>query len=108
MTTTHSSTSGGSFGIVALPTVLVGLMISGYGVLLLPLSGLGGAWIIAVGLSLLLAGLFASTWVRERMGLSAATGRRLSLAFATLAVLLLVAFVVVNGVTFEPGEASSA
>mgnify|MGYP006299755667 CR=1 FL=1 len=107
VTTAASSTSRGSVGVVALLTVLVELLIPGYGVLLLPLSGLGGAWIVAIELSLLFAGLFVSEWVRDRMGRPAAAGRRLSLAFATLAVLLLVASVV-DGMTFQPGEASGA
>ncbi|RDI73024.1 hypothetical protein DWB78_05695 [Halopelagius longus] len=75
----------------------------GYGLLLVPGSALGGAWIAAIGLSLLLSALLATERVGGRLGLSAAGRRTASLAFAALAVVLLVAFVVVNYASVGPG-----
>ncbi|EMA45216.1 hypothetical protein C449_08012 [Halococcus saccharolyticus DSM 5350] len=75
----------------------------GYGLLLVPVSVLGGGHIAAIGLSLVLSGLFATEWAGDRWGLSAADRRTLSLAFGVLAGLLLVAFVVVNFASFESG-----
>ena len=76
----------------------------GYGLLLVPTSVLGGAHVAAIGLSLSLAGLFATEWAGDRFGLSAADRRRLSLAFGLLAAVLLVAFVVINVASFESAE----
>ncbi|WP_254544245.1 hypothetical protein [Halomarina pelagica] len=104
MTTSTTSASGGSFGVVTILAVLLGAAIVGYGLLLAPQSLIGGAWIAAVGLSLLLSGMFATEWAGDRFGLSAVDRRRLSLAFAGLAAFLLVAFVVVNFASFESAE----
>ena len=73
--------------------------------MLVQTSVLGGAHVAAIGLSLSLAGLFATDWAGGRLGLSAGARRRLSLAFALLAAVLLVAFAVVNVASFEAGEA---
>lgn len=81
-------------------TAALGVFVAAYGVLALPASGLGGAWILAVGLSLLAAVLVGSTRGRQAFGLSPEGGRRVALALVALAVLLGVAFVAVNGVTF--------
>lgn len=104
MTLNDPVTSDGTRSVVAVLTAVVGLAGLGYGLLLLPQSGLGGAWIVAIGLSLFLSGLFATEWAGNRLALSPATRRNLSLAFGVLAVVLLVAFVLVNGATFEAGE----
>lgn len=98
------STSGGSFGVVAALAMLVGAMVFGYGILLVPSSVLGGVWIAAIGLSLALSGLFATERAGDRFGLSAADRRALSLAFAALAAFLLAAYAIVNFASFESGE----
>jgi len=77
--------------------MLVGLAVFGYGLLLVPLSALGGLWIAAVGLSLALAGLFNTRWVGDRFGLSPRDRRSLTVAFTVLSAVLLVSFVVVGG-----------
>ena len=81
--------------------MLVGAAILGYGLLLVPVSVLGGAWIAATGLSLGLSGLFATAWVGDRFGLSAATRRTLSLSFAVFAASLSVSFAAVTLASFE-------
>ena len=85
MTTDVSSTSEGSFGFVAVSTVLVGAAVLGYGLLLVPTSLLGGAWIAAIGLSVLLSGFCATGWAGDRFDLPDTDRRNLSLAFAALA-----------------------
>ena len=105
MTTTLVS-SDSSIRVVALATAILGTATTGYGFLLLPQSGLGGAWIAAIGLALVLSGVLATDWAAGRLGLSPSTRRTLSLSFAAIAALLLVAFVVVNGASFESFEAS--
>jgi hypothetical protein len=107
VTTTSPATSGGSFGVVAAFGMLVGAAVLGYGLLLLPASVLGGGWIAAIGASLLFSALFATEWSGERFGLSARDRRTLSLSFAGLAAVLVVAFVVVNYASYEAAEASS-
>jgi len=84
--------------------MLVGAAVVALGVLLLSQSGLGGAHIAAIGGSLFLSGAFSTRWIADRFGLSPADQRRWSLAFATLAGLLVVLFVVLNWATFEAGE----
>lgn len=105
MTINKSITSRDVFGAVAVLAVIVEVLVFGYGLLLVPQSVLGGVWIAAIGLSLVLSGLFAA----ERAGdLSPVARRRLSLAFVVLAVVLLAASVVVNGATFEAEEIESS
>lgn len=107
VTVDNSVTSGRSFGVAALLAVVAGAMVFGYGLLLGPVSVLGGAHVAAIGLSLVLSGVFATEWAGDRFGLSAADRRRLSLAFGVLAAVLLVAFVVLNWATFEVEELES-
>ena len=107
VTKNNITTSGGSFNIVATLAILIGLVIFSYGLLLVPVSVLGGVWIAAIGLSLLFAGIFATEWIGNRLGLSTANQRMLSLAFAVLAMFLLASFLVVNFMSFEFGEMSS-
>jgi hypothetical protein len=90
-----------SVGVVAVLAVLVGAGVFGYGLLLVPLSVLGGAWIAAIGASLALSGLFATTWVGDRLGLSPSARRTLSLSFAVVALLLFASFVAVNYASVE-------
>ncbi|QSX01233.2 hypothetical protein [Haloterrigena alkaliphila] len=85
-------------------TVVIGALVLGYGPLIVPSSVLGGGWIAAIGVSLLLSGLFFSERIGDRLDVTPGGRRRLSLAFAALAVVLAVAFVAVNGATFEAGE----
>lgn len=94
-----------SVGFAALLGVLVGVAVVGYALLLVPLSLLGAAWVAAIGLSLVLASVFATGWARERFGLSARGQRNLSVGFAGLAFALLVAFIGINGLTVEAGSA---
>lgn len=101
MSTETSTPTGDSFGVISIVATIVGLMVFAVGLLLVPESPLGGGWIAAIGLSLALSGLFAAEWVCNRIGLSTRSGRRAAVAFAVIAVVLLVAFVVVNYAGFE-------
>ena len=82
----------------------VGAVLTGYGLLTLSTSLLGGAWLAVSGLCLLISGVFATAWAGERSGLSAERRRAVSVAFGLLGAALLVLFVVVNGATFESGS----
>lgn len=106
MSTTTSSRVRHPVGVVAVCTAALGTAVLAYGLLLVPLSALGGLWIAAVGLALVLSGAFASPWVVARLDVPTARARRLSLAFALVAVLLAVAFALVSGVRVEPGVAT--
>lgn len=106
MNSTSTATPSSSVSVVAVLAILVGASVFGYGLLLVPTSVLGGAWIAAVGLSLCLSGLFATAWVGDRLGLSAATRRTLSLSFAAFAAVLLVSFVVLNYASVESFESA--
>jgi len=111
VTATTSSSSGKAFGYVDIAAVLVGLVVAGYGLLLVPQSALGGLWIAAIGVSLLLAGVFNTQLAGDRFGVSARNRRTLTLSFATLTVVLLVLFVVIGGFGVEGSfvtEASSS
>ncbi|SFF91380.1 hypothetical protein SAMN04488063_0772 [Halopelagius inordinatus] len=103
MSTTELDASSGPFVAGVVSATLVGAAVFGYGLLLVPASVLGGVWVASIGLSLVLSALFATERVGDRLGLSAADRRTLSLSFAVLAVVLLVAFVVVNFASVEPG-----
>ena len=83
--------------------MLVGAPILGYGLLLVPASVLDSLH----RRSLLLSGVFAAEWAGDRFGLAPGTRRTLSIAFAGLAAILLVAFVVVNYASFKAGETAS-
>lgn len=108
MAANKSVTSRDVFGAVAVLAVIVGVLVFGYGLLLVPQSVLGGVWIAAIGLSLVLSGLFGTEQAGDRFDLSPVARRRLSLAFVVLAVVLLAASVVVNGATFEAEEIESS
>lgn len=94
---TSSSQSVRSFGFTSVAAVLVGALVFGLGLLLVPVSILGGVHIAAIGLSLALAGLFNTAWAGRRFGLSDPDLRTLSVSFLALAATLSVAFVVLNG-----------
>lgn len=99
---------GRSFGYASLAAILVGAVVIGYGLLVIPVSVLGGGWIAAIGLALALAGAFDTAWVGRRVGLSSADRRTLSLSCLAVAAVLAVAFVVINGFGgVEVGEAGS-
>jgi hypothetical protein len=90
-------------GFVGVLTGAIGLSVLVFGYSLLPVSALGGAWIAAVGASLLCAVLVGSTWGRRRLGLVPSSGTSAALGFLLLALLLAVSFVLVNGAAFEGG-----
>jgi hypothetical protein len=101
MTTTRSSTASGPFGVVAVVAMGLGVLVATYGLLLVPESLLGGGHVAAIGVTLLLAGLFSTEWARNRWNLSESAQRRLVWGFLVLSALLLVTFVVLNAVSFE-------
>lgn len=107
MSETTASEVDSSFRVLPLLAMVVGAVIVGLGLLLLPGSVLGGLHIAAIGLSLFLSGAVATTWAAGRFGLSPADQRRWTLAFAVVAGVLLVLFVVLNWATFEGGEFES-
>ncbi|QRV14631.1 hypothetical protein JMJ58_17100 [Haloterrigena salifodinae] len=108
MTSNILHTSGESNSLVAALSILIGILVVGYGLLVTSASPLGGAWIVAIGIALLLSGLFATDAVGDRLGLAPNRRRQLSLGCSGLAALLAVAFVVINGATFETEELEGA
>jgi len=104
---TESSWVDIALDVVAGLAMLLGVLVGGYGLLVVPVSLLGGLQVAAIGACLFLGGLFATDWAGEQFDLEPATRRNLSIAFAVLAVLLVVAFLVVNYASFSVGEAVS-
>lgn len=101
--------AAGLEGAAGAAALVVGAAIALYGLLLLPASLLGGAHVVAVGLSLAIGGVLAADLAGDRLGLSDGARRRLALAFVVLAVLLAVAFVVINYASFSgPIEVSGS
>jgi len=98
---TQSSTSGRSFGVIAVVGIGLGGLIMLYGVLLLSVSLLGGVHVAAIGLTLLLASLFTTEWAGDRWDLSPPARNRLSWGLLVLMALLIVAFVVINFASFD-------
>ncbi|MFD1515325.1 hypothetical protein [Halomarina rubra] len=107
MTTAETTTSGPSVGVLDVFAIVAGALVFAYGLLLVSASPLGGGWVAAIGLSLALAGLFATEWSGERFGISPATRRTLSVSFAALAAAMFVSFVVVNYTGFSGPETVS-
>lgn len=105
MTTDNTARSTQPFGVGAAIAVFLGVLGIVLGFLVFPTSILGGLHVLAIGLSLLLAGVFATEWAGDRFGLSAGNRRNLSLAFAALAVVLTIAFFVLGYATFTSIEA---
>lgn len=104
----QNAQSDRSFGYAFVAAILVGVVVGGYGLLVTPVSVLGGGWIAATGLALALAGAFDTTWVGRRVGLTAADRRTLSLSCLAVAAICAVTFIVVNGFGgVEIGEAGS-
>lgn len=106
---TPPAESARSFGYTSVAAVLLGLLVTGYGLLVVPLSVLGGVWIAAIGLSFALSGVFRTPWAGRQFGLSAGDRRTLSVSLLALALVLAAAFGVLNvfgGV--ETGEATAA
>ena len=97
-----------ALGIGTLPLAVLGLLATAYGLLVLPASVLGGVHIVAIGGSFLLAAVVSTGWAGERFGLAPRQQRRAALALAGVGVLLAVAFVLLNGATFEPGASASS
>jgi|GEM_PF-6227605 len=87
--------------------VFLGISVTLYGVLVLSASALGGVWIVATGVALLLSGVLATAWAAEQFALDPRTQRLLVVAFAVVAVFLGVSFVLVNGMTFEQESVTS-
>ncbi|QLH81443.1 hypothetical protein [Halosimplex pelagicum] len=109
MGTTSTSRSDRTFGYTAVAAVLVGLLVAGFGLLLVPQSVLGGLWIAAIGLSVLLAGVFSTTWAGQQLGVSDGNRRTLTISFVAVAVLLAVAFAVINGLgSIESAELTAS
>ena len=106
MSATPSADAESSFRVMPALLMVVGAAVVGLGVLLLPQSGLGGAHVAAIGASLFLSGAISTRWAAARFDLSPADQRRWSLAFAALAGILVVLFVVLNWATFEAGEST--
>lgn len=109
MATSESTWVDVGLTVVAAFAMFFGAAIFAYGLLFVPTSVLGGLHVAAIGASLFLAGLFATTWAGARFDLDPVERRRLSLAFAVLALLLGLAFLVLSYATFtefsvESGE----
>jgi hypothetical protein len=104
---TESSWVDVALDVVAVLAMLLGVLVGGYGLLLVPVSLLGGLHVAAIGACLFFSGLFATDWAGDQFDLAPGTRRTVSLAFAVLAVILVVAFLVVNYATFSVGEAVS-
>lgn len=107
MSSTAPANDAGSVRVMPALLMLVGAAVVALGVLLLSASGLAGVHVAAIGASLFLSGAVSTRWAAVRFGLSPADQRRWSLAFAALAGLLVVLFLVINWATFESGEAIS-
>lgn len=107
VTETTASEAENSFRMLPVLTMLIGAMIVGVGILLLPESRLGGAHIVAIGLSLFCSGLVVTRWAADRFTLRSTDQRRWSMAFAVLAGILLVLFVSINWMTFGEGQFGS-
>ena len=107
MNSTVNTLTRGAGDLAVILAAGLGLLFVGYGALVLPGSLLGGAWLAAIGVSFVLAAVLTTGWSGERLGLSAARRRSLSLAFAGLALVLLAAFVAINYVSFESGFVES-
>ena len=108
MPNSHDSAFASLPELAAITAVFVGAGVVALGLMLLPESALGAAHVGAIGLSLALAGVFASDWVGRRTDLAPGTRRRLAIGFAALSLVLLVAFVVLNAATFSEGEEISS
>jgi hypothetical protein len=100
VTTSTNNTTSTAFGVVDVLAMVLGLFVFGYGLLLVPASPLGGVWVAGIGLSLALAGLFATEWAGRRFDLSASERRSLSLGFGVVSLVLFVGFVAINWIEF--------
>lgn len=107
MTTTVTSRAGGSLGYIPIAGMLVGGLMFAYGLLLVSVSPLGAVWIGTAGLSMFLGALFATELSGRRLGISTATRKPLSWTFTGIAAILLLSFLVINGMGFEANVASS-
>ena len=97
-----------AFGVGTLPLAILGALATAYGLLVIPVSVLGGLHILAVGISFLIGAVVTTGWAGERFDLTPSQQRRAALALATVGMVLTVVFVLVNGATFESGEAVSS
>jgi len=101
MNLTDTVPTGSTANLVVLAAVVVGALLVGYGLVLVPQSTLGGVHVAVIGGTLALSGLFETRAVGDRFGLSPRTRRTFSLAFAVIALLLVLAFVVLQQGTFD-------
>jgi hypothetical protein len=107
MATTVTSRAGGALGYIPIVGILMGALIFVYGLLLVSVSPLGAVWIATAGLAMFLGALFATELSGRRLGLSTATRKTLSWTFTGIAAILLLSFLVINGMGFEANVASS-
>lgn len=103
----NASEAENSFRMLPVLTMLIGAMIVGVGILLLPESRSGGDHIVAIGLSPFCSGPVVTRWATDRFTLRPTDQRRWSMAFAVLAGILLVLFVSINRMTFGEGQLGS-
>ncbi|WP_247730696.1 hypothetical protein [Halovivax limisalsi] len=101
MQPSQTTEASGLSTVVNVVAITLGALVSLFGVLLLPASLLGGIHVAAIGLSLAAAGVFGTDWARDRWELSSPTQRRLVAGFLALGLVLLVLFVVINGMTVD-------
>lgn len=89
--------------------MLLGAAIVGYGLLVIPVSALGGGHLVAIGLCTFLSAFFAMEWSGRQFDLDEDTRRQLWMGFGVLAIVLAVLFVVLGyasftGVAIEESE----
>jgi len=97
-------TTGRSPGFLPVVVSSLGVVLVGYGALVVAASPLGGAWLAVAGLCLFLSGTVATDWVAERVGLTSGDQRALSVGFGVTGAVLLVLFVAVNYAVFTSSE----
>jgi len=105
MNVTDTVRTGSTADLIVLAAVVVGALVVGYGFVLAPQSALGGVHVAVIGVTLAMSGLFETRFVGDRLGLSPRTRRTFSLAFAVIALLLVLAFAVLYQGTFDSGAA---
>jgi len=87
----------GPSGVGATLSVVVGILLVAYGVLLSGTSLLAAAWVAAVGVCVVASGLVATAWAGERFGISPRRQRRMSTALGLLGVLFAIAYFLGSG-----------
>ena len=108
MSTVRTKSSRSSVGFLPVVVAALGVVLLGYGALAFTSSPLAGAWLGVAGLCLLLSGVVATPWAAERFELTHAQQRNTAVAFGIGGAALLVLFIVVNFMAFEPFESGSS